>query len=224
MVDVERDHRTGHHAAADRVAADGPLAIRATCSSFPACCPTIRSARAIRRRSSGMNYSDIARRRSASRRDNFYYFDGINITDPVTGTFGANLNTEIIQEQKVITGGIPAEFVGTPGLHLQRRHEVGQQRLPRVGELLLPEHRPGRREQERRRPGVLDLRRGLHHRRADRPGQGVVLRQLPPRRPRGRRDAASTPTVPATVNNKQHQGYAKGTWAPTADDLVSFTS
>ena len=37
-------------------------------------------------------------------------------TDPVTGTFGANLNTEIIQEQKVITGGIPAEFVGATGL------------------------------------------------------------------------------------------------------------
>ena len=26
------------------------------------------------------------------------------------------MNTEIIQEQKVVTGGIPAEFVGTPGL------------------------------------------------------------------------------------------------------------
>ena len=48
--------------------------------------------------------------------DNFYYFEGINVTDPVTGTFGANLNTEIIQEQKVITGGIPAEYVGASGL------------------------------------------------------------------------------------------------------------
>ena len=48
--------------------------------------------------------------------DNVYYFEGINVTDPVTGTFGANLNTEIIQEQKVITGGIPAEYVGAAGL------------------------------------------------------------------------------------------------------------
>lgn len=48
--------------------------------------------------------------------DNVYYFDAINVTDPVTGTFGANLNTEIIQEQKVITGGIPAEYVGASGL------------------------------------------------------------------------------------------------------------
>lgn len=64
---------------------------------------------------SGLNYSDIGGNLGVSS-DNFYYFDGINVTDPVTGTFGANLNTEIIQEQKVITGAIPAEFVGTPGL------------------------------------------------------------------------------------------------------------
>ena len=64
---------------------------------------------------SGMNYSDIAGALGASS-DNFYYFNGVNVTDPVTGTFGADLNTEIIQEQRVITGGIPAEFVGTPGL------------------------------------------------------------------------------------------------------------
>ena len=64
---------------------------------------------------SGMNYSDIAGALGVSS-DNFYYFNGVNVTDPVTGTFGANLNTEIIQEQRVLTGGIPAEFVGTPGL------------------------------------------------------------------------------------------------------------
>jgi hypothetical protein len=64
---------------------------------------------------SGLNYSDIGGDIGQSS-DNFYYFDGINVTDPVTGTFGANLNTEIIQEQKVMTGGIPAEFAGTPGL------------------------------------------------------------------------------------------------------------
>jgi hypothetical protein len=64
---------------------------------------------------SGLNYRDIGGDSGVSR-DNAYYIDGINVTDPVTGTFGANLNTEIIQEQKVLTGGIPAEFVGTPGL------------------------------------------------------------------------------------------------------------
>lgn len=68
---------------------------------------------------SGMNYSDIARTLGDNvgvSTDNAYYIDGINVTDNVRGTFGANLNTEIIQEQKVITGGIPAEYVGVAGL------------------------------------------------------------------------------------------------------------
>ena len=64
---------------------------------------------------SGLNYRDIGGDAGVSR-DNFYYIDGINVTDGVTGTFGANLNTEIIQEQQVLTGGIPAEYVGAPGL------------------------------------------------------------------------------------------------------------
>lgn len=64
---------------------------------------------------SGVNYSDIGGNVGVST-DNAYYIDGINVTDPQAGTFGANLNTEIIQEQKVITGGIPAEYVGVPGL------------------------------------------------------------------------------------------------------------
>ena len=66
---------------------------------------------------SGMNWKDVITGDNLGiSTDNFYYFEGINVTDPVAGTFGANLNTEIIQEQKVITGGIPAEFVGASGL------------------------------------------------------------------------------------------------------------
>jgi len=64
---------------------------------------------------SGINYSDVLGRLGRSS-DNFYYIEGINVTDGVTGTFGANLNTEIIQEQSVLTGGIPAEYAGAPGL------------------------------------------------------------------------------------------------------------
>lgn len=75
--------------------------------------PTNRSENPAAR--SGLNYSDIAGELGISR-DNFYYLEGINVTDPVTGTFGANVNTEIIQEQSVLTGGIPAEFIGAPGL------------------------------------------------------------------------------------------------------------
>lgn len=48
--------------------------------------------------------------------DNAYYIEGINVTDRTSGTFGANLNTEIIQEQSVLTGGLPAEYQGAPGL------------------------------------------------------------------------------------------------------------
>lgn len=64
---------------------------------------------------SGINYSDIAGTIGSST-DNFYYFEGINVTDNVAGTFGANLNTEIIQEQSVLTGGLPAEYAGATGL------------------------------------------------------------------------------------------------------------
>ncbi|MEM9554706.1 MAG: TonB-dependent receptor [Acidobacteriota bacterium] len=64
---------------------------------------------------SGINYQDSGGDVGTSS-DNQYYFDGINVTDRTSGTFGANINTEIIQEQSVLTGAIPAEFVGSPGL------------------------------------------------------------------------------------------------------------
>lgn len=67
---------------------------------------------------SGVNYRDAHREGGdvAFSTDNLYYFDGINVTDRATGTNGADLNTEIIQEQSVLTGAIPAEFIGVPGL------------------------------------------------------------------------------------------------------------
>ncbi|MCG8456243.1 MAG: TonB-dependent receptor, partial [Holophagales bacterium] len=67
---------------------------------------------------SGINYRDRDGSEGDVGRstDNLYYFDGINVTDRTAGTNGANLNTEIIQEQSVLTGAIPAEFVGAPGL------------------------------------------------------------------------------------------------------------
>ncbi|MEM7515417.1 MAG: TonB-dependent receptor [Planctomycetota bacterium] len=67
---------------------------------------------------SGVNYRDADGSQGDVGRstDNLYYFDGINVTDRTLGTNGANLNTEIIQEQAVLTGAIPAEFVGAPGL------------------------------------------------------------------------------------------------------------
>ncbi len=67
---------------------------------------------------SGVNYRDADREGGDVGRssDNLYYFDGINTTDRTDGIAGADLNSEIIQEQSVLTGAIPAEFVGSPGL------------------------------------------------------------------------------------------------------------
>ncbi len=39
-----------------------------------------------------------------------YRLDGGNITDPVSGTFGQNLNSEMIEELEVITSGATAEY------------------------------------------------------------------------------------------------------------------
>ncbi len=68
---------------------------------------------------SGVNYSDAVDSNgntAGTSTDNVYYIDGINITDNLTGGFGANFNSEIIQEQQIITGGVPAEYEGGQGL------------------------------------------------------------------------------------------------------------
>jgi len=68
---------------------------------------------------SGVNYSDAVDSKgntSGSSTDNMYYIDGVNITDHFNGKFGANFNSEIIQEQQVLTGGLPAEYEGGTGL------------------------------------------------------------------------------------------------------------
>jgi len=67
---------------------------------------------------SGVNYSDVVRNgsTSGSSTDNLYYIDGVDVTDNSTGTFGSNINSEIIQELSVITGAIPAQYAGASGL------------------------------------------------------------------------------------------------------------
>ncbi|HEX9173609.1 MAG TPA: carboxypeptidase regulatory-like domain-containing protein [Telluria sp.] len=64
---------------------------------------------------SGINYSDIGGATGTST-DNVYILDGVDVTDSNTGTFGSNINSEIIQEQQILTGGIPAEYAGGSGL------------------------------------------------------------------------------------------------------------
>ncbi|MCP4921472.1 MAG: TonB-dependent receptor [Proteobacteria bacterium] len=41
---------------------------------------------------------------------NQFYIDGVNVTDPVTNTFSANMNYDAIKEIQVITGGLDAEY------------------------------------------------------------------------------------------------------------------
>lgn len=41
---------------------------------------------------------------------NQYYTDGVNGTDPITGTFSQNMNYDAIDEVQVITGGMDAEY------------------------------------------------------------------------------------------------------------------
>ena len=64
---------------------------------------------------SGVNYSDIGGEYGSST-DNTYFIDGVNVTDNETGLAGASLNSEIIQEQRVLTGSLPAEYEGGNGL------------------------------------------------------------------------------------------------------------
>ncbi|HAT42549.1 MAG TPA: TonB-dependent receptor [Rheinheimera sp.] len=64
---------------------------------------------------SGVNYSDVGGSTGTST-DNVYYLDGINVTDNVSGVAGGDINSEIIQEQNVITGAVPVEYEGGSGL------------------------------------------------------------------------------------------------------------
>lgn len=41
---------------------------------------------------------------------NQYYIDGVNTTDPLTGTFSSNINFDAMEEVQVITGGMDAEY------------------------------------------------------------------------------------------------------------------
>ena len=41
---------------------------------------------------------------------NQFYIDGVNITDPMTNTFSANMNYDAIESLQVITGGMDAEY------------------------------------------------------------------------------------------------------------------
>jgi len=171
---------------------------------------------------SGVNYSDIGGNVGVSS-DNYYYFNGINITDPVTGTFGANLNTEIIQEQKVLTGGIPAEFVGSPGLLSSVITKSGSNTFHGSGNYFFQN---ANLVAENKNAAASEFST------FDAAGTvgGPILRDRAwffgsYRRVEREDDVTTLDTQEfmRTVKNSQDQGYAKGTYTPTRSDSISFT-
>lgn len=51
----------------------------------------------------------------SSERDNTYNIDGVNVTDPVTGTTGGGFSIDIMEELSIQTGGLPAEYGSVRG-------------------------------------------------------------------------------------------------------------
>jgi Carboxypeptidase regulatory-like domain len=171
---------------------------------------------------SGLNYADIDGEAGVSR-DNFYYLDGINVTDPVTGTFGANMNTEVIQEQHVITGGIPAEFVGAPGLISNVVTKSGSNTIHGTANYffqntdLVADNKHGAAEDFSIKdtaftfggPVVRDKVWGFGSYRFLKRDDNV--------------STLDTNQFLRTVGNDQKQGFAKGTFAPTLSDTITFS-
>ncbi len=52
---------------------------------------------------------------SSTGHENIFQLNGLNTTDPVTGTFGTNLNFNFIREMEVSTGGFEAEYGNSTG-------------------------------------------------------------------------------------------------------------
>src|SRR3990172_1628701 len=171
---------------------------------------------------SGLNYADIDGESGISR-DNFYYIDGINVTDPISGTFGANLNTEVIQEQKVLTGGIPAEFVGAPGLISNvvtkscsnTWHGSANYFFQNDG--LAADNKNSAKQEFSTFDTAATLGGPIQkdrlwffgsYRRVERDDNVTTL---------------DTNQFIRTVNNSQDQWYGKVSWAPTRNDNLSFT-
>src|SRR5262245_16724516 len=172
---------------------------------------------------SGMNWKDVTTNDNLGySTDNQYYFEGINVTDPVSGTFGANLNTEIIQEQKVITGGIPAEYVGSPGLISTVITKSGSNAYSGSGNYFFQndglvaatKHNPDNGFSTKDTAFTL--------------GGPIIKNSLwafgSYRYLKDVRDvnAQDTRAFLRTVDTIQKQGFAKATYAPTSNDLASF--
>jgi hypothetical protein len=171
---------------------------------------------------SGLNYRDL-KGESGISRDNLYYLDGINVTDVETGLSGADLNTEIIQEQNVITGGIPAEYVGVPGLVSNVVTKSGSntfhgsvnyffQNDNLVGEdTNAPEQTFSRFDTAFTLGGPIIRDKAWFFGSYRRVSRDVDVASL------------DTGELLRTVEDRANQWYARGTWAPTGNDTFVFT-
>ncbi|HUR19882.1 MAG TPA: TonB-dependent receptor, partial [Vicinamibacterales bacterium] len=171
---------------------------------------------------SGINYSDVGGDVGVST-DNFYFFNGINVTDGQTGTFGANLNTEIIQEQKVLTGAIPAEYPGAAGLLTNVITKTGSNRFSGSVNYFLQNDKlvAKNKNSDADKFSTYDTALTLG---------GPVARDkawfFGSYRRLSRTDditALDTKAFLRTVENKQDQTYGKVTWRPTSSDTLSGT-
>jgi len=67
----------------------------------------------------GQNYKDRGRQGIGGKRgsrDNLYFLDGMNITGLSTQTALMTFNNEVMQEQELMTSGVPAEYGGGKGV------------------------------------------------------------------------------------------------------------
>ncbi|MCC7417631.1 MAG: carboxypeptidase regulatory-like domain-containing protein [Acidobacteria bacterium] len=172
---------------------------------------------------SGMNWKDVITNDNLGiSADNAYYFEAINVTDPVTGTFGANLNTEIIQEQKVITGGIAAEYVGSPGLISTVVTKSGTNDLHGSmtyyfqNQNLVAESKHVASSQFTSHDTAFTIGGPLVR---DQLWGFGSFRYLPVTRDVSAQDTGALLRKSKTTNK---QGFAKVTWGPTQNDLASF--
>jgi hypothetical protein len=69
--------------------------------------------------------------------NNLFLFDGVNTTDPTTGTFGANLNFEAIQQILIRTGAVSAEFGRATGAIVDVITKSGTNKLAGSFKLLI---------------------------------------------------------------------------------------
>jgi hypothetical protein len=140
----------------------------------------------------------------------------------VTGTFGANLNVEIIQEQKVITGGIPAEYVGAAGLISTVITKSGSNTYSGSGNYFFQNNNLV--AANKNNPDNTFS----SHDTAYTVGGPILRNSLwgfgSYRYIKNTQDvnAQDTRALLRTADTIAHQSFAKGTWAPTQRDLISF--